>query len=145
MFATSTNTATFLLTMTPWSVGRRPAGACSQHGWRSMVLASARGGPLHGDGAIHERTRFLEPAALPAGPLRGVRQPARLDDGAGLVPGRSEDVFEKSVGHPVFVVSRIHHQEVHRSHEAAGSDGWPKREHGAPDDLPPRLGDEDAG
>src|SRR5260221_4523581 len=124
MFATSTKTATFLLTGTPirWSSRSRP-------GW--------------GDGAADVRTLICKSLVLPAGPLGWVVRPWRFDRGTALVRGRSKGLPDELGGHLVHLGRRIDDQEVDRADEAAGANGRADGQNGAADEVTLSLRDED--
>ena len=97
------------------------------------------------------RPRFVGCAGRPgrspspsSGERRGSSGAGRLDDGAALVAGRADDLFDESFGHPIGVVVGIDDQEIDGPDEAAGADRRSEREDGPAHDVPLRLGDEDA-
>jgi hypothetical protein len=61
---------------------------------------------------------------FPAGPLRWVVRQRRLDDAAAFVLCRPDDLLEERVGDAIGVVIGIDHEQVDRSDEASGSNGW---------------------
>src|SRR4051812_8667006 len=130
MFATSTKTATFLLTMTPWvmgSPGRRDGAA------RRGCSLGATGGSCRRHDSVDVRTGFAETHPLPAGIGLSVVRPFGFDDGAALVAGRPDQFLQQRLGDPVDVVLRVDDQEVDVADVAAGSNGWPEREDRASD------------
>src|SRR5690349_17499369 len=105
MFATSTKTATFLPTVTPWSLvwlvrARRRARAARL----PLVSDAPRGRTHRGDGSLDPRTGRGEPQRCPAAEDRWIVRSGRVDLGATLVPGRSDDFLEQCSGHPVGIV-----------------------------------------
>src|SRR6266516_4026462 len=114
MFATSTKTATFLLTCTPIRCG-------AASGWARRLPRSSRHG--HGaDGASDARTLIFESEAFPAGPLRRVVRLRRLDRRAALVRGRSKGLLDERLGHVIGIGRRIDDQQVDRPDVAARGD-----------------------
>src|SRR4051812_29543597 len=99
MFATSTKTATFLLTCTPI-----PCGAAA--GRSRRLPRSSRLG-RGADGASDSRTLIFKSEALPAGPLRWVLRLPRLNRRAALVCGRSQAFLHERFGHVVGIGCRI--------------------------------------
>ena len=79
---------------------------------------------------IPPRPRFVEcavrlpgsPGASQRGRLRGIVRAQRLDDGASLVAGGSNDLLEEGGGDAVHIVFLVDDQEVDRADEAAGPD-----------------------
>src|SRR5215203_5222797 len=141
MFATSTKTATFLLTMTPWvmdSPSRRDDAAR-----RDRSLSATRGSG-RGHDPMDVWTGFAEAHPLPA--CVGVRVvgPFGFDDGAALVAGRPDKFLQERLGDPVDVVRGIDDQEVDVADEPAGSNGRSECEDRGPDDDALRFGDDDA-
>jgi hypothetical protein len=86
----------------------------------------------------------MKSMALPPGPLGGVAWLRRLDGGTALVPGRADDFFEQELGHPIGIVRIADGKEIQDTDEAAGANRRPDREDRGADDLPPKLGDENA-
>src|SRR5262245_28134833 len=144
MFATSTKTATFLPTVTPWSLMDGRCRRVSLLGC-PLCLDAPRGGPHRDDGSLDPRTGWGEPQRRPAAEGRRIVRAGRFDLGATLVPGRSDDFLEERSGHPVGIVARIDDQEVDRAHEAAGPDRRTEGQDGSTDHRSMRFGDEDAG
>jgi hypothetical protein len=81
---------------------------------------------------------------LQAGPLHRVVGQGCLHDAAALVARRSKHLLEERIGDAIRIVIGIDDDEVDGADEAAGTNRGSKREDRAPDDLAPRLGNEDA-
>src|SRR5262245_19146262 len=103
MFATSTKTATFLLTGTPMWCGAAAGGV------RRRPRSSRPG--LRPHGASDARALILESETLPAGPFRGFVRLHGLDRGAALVRGRSERFLDERFGDVVGIGGRVDDQE----------------------------------
>src|SRR3954468_21076257 len=96
MFATSTKTATFLLTTTP-RIGRaRPPRPN-----RLLAPSARRSGA---EGARHVRLGVDEPEPRPPRACIGIVRADGLDDRATLVLRRPQDLLEQGGGHAVRVV-----------------------------------------
>src|SRR6266550_2650129 len=142
MFATSTKTATFLLTLTPWIQGfARPARSRSSAG---RSCCPTRGGTRRDDGSLDTRTGFSEAHPLPAGKGCRVVRPLGLDHATALVAGRSKQLLEECLGDAVGIVFGIDDQEVDRADVPPGPDGRSEREDPATDHEAPYLRDDDA-
>src|SRR5215207_7157173 len=128
MFATSTKTATFLLTMTPWkSYGARPARSrCSAEPWSY----AARGASHRGHGSLVSRTGRGEPLRRPAADRRRIVRAGCLHQGAALVAGRADDLLEEGVRHSVGVMVGIDDQKVDGADVSTCTDGWSKSQDG---------------
>ena len=81
---------------------------------------------------------------FPAGPLRRVFGSFGLDEGASLVPGRSDYFVQERLGDPIRVVLWVDDKQIDGSDKPAGSNRRSKRENRPPDHVAPDLGDEDA-
>src|SRR6185503_12867490 len=138
MFATSTKTATFLPTLSPIrSVGLR-------HQWRRAPApsASAPGGI---DGSPEDRLLVLESLALPALQLCRVLRLGRLDRRTTLVARRLEAILDEACAHGIRCARRVDDEQVDDADVATGANRGPDREHGATDDVPLALGNQDGG
>src|SRR5437867_4845434 len=137
MFATSTKTATFLPTLSPIPV--LGAGAV----WaRARWSAPAPGGI---DGPPENRLLVLESLALPALQLRRVLRLRRLDRRTSLVGRRLEAILDEARAHGVRCARRVDDEQVDGSDVSAGANRRPDREHGAADDVPLALRNQDRG
>src|SRR6185369_9273022 len=134
MFATSTKTATFLLTLSPMcSVGCEPAARPS---------TPAPGGI---DGSPQNRLLVLESLALPALELCRCLRHRRLDRRTALVARRLEALLDEACAHGVQCARRVDDEQIDDPDVAAGANRGSDREHGAADDVPLALGNQDGG
>src|SRR5262245_31874756 len=138
MFATSTKTATFLPTLSPIPcLGLRRRG-----GARPKFSAPAPGGI---DGSPEDRLLVLESLALPALHLCRVLRLGRLDRRTTLVARRLEAFLDEACAHGVRCARRVDDEQIDDSDVPAGANRGPDREHGAADDVPLALGNQDGG
>src|SRR5690349_10283317 len=138
MFATSTKTATFLLTLSPIPCLelRRRCGA------RSNWSAPAPGGI---DGPPEDRLLVLESLALPALQLCRILRLGRLDRRTALVARRLEALLDEACAHGVRCARRVDDEQIDDPDVAAGANRGSDREHGAADDVPLALRNQDGG
>src|SRR5689334_18439846 len=111
MFATSTKTATFLLTETPYVLRRRTGSP------RRQPRSSCRG--LLPDGTSDSRALIFESETLPAGPFRGIVRLRGLDRGAALVGSGPQRFLDERLRDVVGIGGRVDDQEVDRPDETA--------------------------
>src|SRR5438552_3411344 len=122
MFATSTKTATFLLTLSPIPlVGRRPL--------RRRARMSAPS-PGRVDGPPEDRLLVDEALALPALQLCRVFRHLRLDRRTTLVACRLEALLDEACTHGVRCARRVDDEQVDGPDVAPGANRRPDREHG---------------
>src|SRR5207247_7385593 len=112
MFATSTKTATFLLTLSPIPFGWAPAVETA----RPMSAPS----PRRIDGPPEHRLLVPESLALPALQLCRVIRLLRLDRRTTLVARRLEALLDEACAHGVRCARRVHDAQVDGSGVAAG-------------------------
>ena len=91
------------------------------------------------------RTGRGEPHGRPATKGRRIVRASCLHDGAALVAGRAESLFEKGLRDPVGVMVGVDDQEIDGADETARSNGRTQGQDGPAHDAAVRLGDEDAG
>src|SRR5919197_3688534 len=138
MFATSTKTATFLPTLSPIPCPDAGTALRSATG----VSTPAPGGI---DGPPQNRLLVLESLALPALQLCRVLRLRRLDRRTSLVSCRLEALLDEACAHGVRCARRVDDEQIDDSDVAAGANRGPDREHGAADDVPLALGNQDGG
>src|SRR6476620_9113907 len=132
MFATSTKTATFLLTLSPMcSVGCEPPARPS---------TPAPGGI---DGPPQNRLLVLESLALPALELCRCLRHRRLDRRTTLVARRLEALLDEACAQGVRCARRVDDEQIDDPDVAAVANRGSDREHGAADDVPLALGNQD--
>src|SRR6478672_9417169 len=138
MFATSTKTATFLLTLSPI-----PCPGLRRHrGARPIWSAPTPGGI---DGPPEDRHVVLESLALPALQLCRVVRLRRLDRRTSLVASRLEALLDEACAHGIRCARRVDDEQIDDTDIAARANRGPDREHGAADDVPLALGNQDGG
>src|SRR5215212_1065882 len=134
MFATSTKTATFLPTLSP--ISGLPAPGVGARPWSAPAPCGIHDMP-------EDRRVFNESLALPALLLCRIVRLRRLDRRTSLVRRRSEAFLDEACAHGVGFTRRVDDEQVDGSDVPARANRRPDREHGATQDVPASLRDED--
>src|SRR5436190_16805404 len=138
MFATSTKTATFLLTLSPIPCPGLPRRGGARPNWSAPAPGGIHGSP-------EDRLVVLESLALPALQLCRIVRLLRLDRRTSLVARRLEALLDEACADGIRCARRVDDEQIDDSHVAAGANRGPDREHGAADDVPLALGHQDGG
>src|SRR5687768_8001006 len=130
MFATSTKTATFLLTND--SLGSDvwgSAGAIALLGG-ALVSDAARRASHRGHGSLDTWTGQRKSLRCPAAEGRRIFRADCLHEGAALVARRADEVLEEGVRHAVRIMVGVDDQEVDRADETTSPDRGSKGQNG---------------
>src|SRR6185503_2823981 len=138
MFATSTKTATFLPTLSPI-----PCLGLRRRSRRAPGISTPAPGGIHG--SPEDRLLVLESLALPALELCRCLRHRRLDRRTTLVARRLEAFLDEACAHGVRCARRVDDEQIDDPDVAAGANRGSDREHGAADDVPLALGNQDGG
>src|SRR5688500_4140455 len=118
MFATSTKTATFLLTndslVRCMALGRRVRAAR-----RSVELGAARRDSHRGHGSLDARTGERKSLRRPAAQGRRIVRAYCLHEGAAFVARRADEVLEEGVRHAVRIMVGVDDQKIDRADKTA--------------------------